>query len=135
MKYFAVIDTNVIVSALLSESSYPRLILTKVFSNQIVPLVNEQILFEYQDVLNRAKFNFNKEHLMLFFNKLYQVAIDLDKNVTLEQFTDYDDRVFYQILLNARNITDSYLITGNIKHFPGDPFVVTPKQMIEMIDG
>lgn len=28
---------------------------------------------------------------------------------------------------------DAYLVTGNIKHFPNKPFVVTPREMIEDI--
>ena len=28
---------------------------------------------------------------------------------------------------------DAYLVTGNIKHFPTEPFIVTPRQMIDII--
>ena len=36
--------------------------------------------------------------------------------------------------MSARNTMDAYLITGNIKHFPVRNYIVTPKQMIEIIE-
>lgn len=50
MTYYAVIDTNVLVSAMLKWSSVPGNVL--VFSGVIVPVFNEQILDEYRTVLN-----------------------------------------------------------------------------------
>ena len=50
-------------------------------------------------------------------------------------FSDADDIVFYEIVLTGRKTTDAYLVTGNIKHFPVKPFVVTPKEMLDIIHG
>ena len=41
---------------------------------------------------------------------------------------------FYEIVLTGRHYVDAYLITGNIKHFPVKPYVVTPRQMLEIIE-
>ena len=35
--------------------------------------------------------------------------------------------------MEKRKLEDAYLVTGNIKHFPAKPFVVTPRQMIDII--
>lgn len=35
--------------------------------------------------------------------------------------------------MEARKDEDAYLVTGNIKHFPSKPFVVTPRQMLDLI--
>ena len=59
MTYYAVIETNVLVSAMLKWSSVPGNVL--VFSGAIVPVFNEQILDEYRTVLNRPRFHFTKE--------------------------------------------------------------------------
>ena len=58
MKYFAVIDTNVIVSAMLKNDSMPAQVLKEVLVGNINMLVNEQILDEYLEVLSRKKFRF-----------------------------------------------------------------------------
>ena len=54
MKYYAVIDTNVLVSAMLKWDSTPGNILELDFSGMIVPLLNEHIMKEYREVLSRA---------------------------------------------------------------------------------
>ena len=45
---------------------------------------------------------------------------------------DPDDIVFYEVKMSKE---DAYLVTGNLKHFPNTPFVVTPKEMIEILAG
>ena len=56
MKHFAVIDTNVIVSAMLKRDSYPAQVLKEVLIGNINLLINESILNEYLEVLSRKKF-------------------------------------------------------------------------------
>ena len=56
------------------------------------------------------------------------------KEETIEQFIDKDDIVFFEIVLSARSTMDAYLITGNIKHYPIRSYVVTPTQMLEIIE-
>ena len=61
MKFYAVIDTNVIVSALLKWNSVPGVVLQAVFNGFVVPVYNDEILNEYRNVLNRPKFGFSSE--------------------------------------------------------------------------
>lgn len=60
MNFFAVIDTNVLVSALLSKKpdTATVLVMSKVYDGTIVPVFNDEILAEYSEVLHRGKFNF-----------------------------------------------------------------------------
>ena len=46
-------------------------------------------------------------------------------------FIDEDDRVFYEVALSEE---DSFLVTGNLKHYPIDPRVVTPAQMLQILE-
>ena len=46
-----------------------------------------------------------------------------------------DDAIFYEVVMEARETTDAYLVTGNIKHFPVKPYVVTPKEMLDILNG
>ena len=50
--------------------------------------------------------------------------------MTDEEYPDPKDTVFYEVKMSKE---DAYLVTGNIKHFPNKPFVVTPKEMIEIL--
>ena len=134
MKYYAVIDTNVIVSSMLKNQSIPGQIINLVTGGIIVPLLNEEILQEYIEVITRNKFNFSKTLIENTINVIKLNAIYLQKEETLEQFIDKDDIVFFEIVLSARSTMDAYLITGNMKHYPIRSYVVTPAQMIEIIE-
>lgn len=61
MKYYAVIDTNVLVSAMLKWNSVPGNIMELAFEGFIVPLLNEQIVNEYREVLSRPKFHLTED--------------------------------------------------------------------------
>lgn len=56
MKYYAVLDTNVVVSALFNFSSVPGMILQEALAGRVIPLLHEDILDEYKEVLHRPKF-------------------------------------------------------------------------------
>ena len=135
MSFYAVIDTNVLVSAFLKSTSVPHIVVDYVFAGDIVPLYNKEILAEYKDVLNRPKFHFPKEAVELTVNKIKEIGIHFDSITVNENLPDPKDVVFYAVTMNARNEKDAYLVTGNIKHFPEKPFVVTPRQMLDIVEG
>ena len=61
MNYYAVLDTNVLVSALIRKESVPGEVVTHALEGKIIPLVNAEILEEYNDVLRRKKFKFDEQ--------------------------------------------------------------------------
>ena len=134
MRYYAVIDTNVLVSAFIKENSIPDEVVKLALDGPIIPLLNIDILDEYKEVLLRNKFSFDKKTIETFLIELSKRAIFLDRIKVNELFIDNDDAVFYEIVMSARNSTDAYLITGNTKHFPKEPFVVTPREMLDIIN-
>lgn len=134
MKYYAVIDTNVIVSSMLKHNSIPGKIIDLIFEKSIVPLLNEEIIDEYYEVLSRNMFGFNKEVIDNTINEIKLSGIFLERKEALEAFIDSDDIVFYEIVMSARNTMDAYLITGNLKHYPVRNYVVTPREMLEIIE-
>ena len=133
-KYFAVIDTNVLVSAMLVPDSVPGTVLKYVYTSVIVPLINEEIMNEYVEVLNREKFGFDKNDIDLVISNIKNRAIVLDRTISDEKFYDQKDVVFYEVALTGINKTNAYLVTGNIKHFPKRPFIVTPREMVDIIE-
>ena len=125
-KIFAVIDTNVIVSALLSSNleSNPVKVFRAIVQERIVPLYNDEILEEYKSVLSRPKFTVIKA--------IITDGLNIDRTPTADiEFPDPKDIVFYEIALS---VEDSYLITGNIRHYPVKPFVVTPAEMVRILE-
>ena len=60
MRYYVVLDTNVLVSALLKVGTAPFLVTSEALTGDIIPVLNEEIISEYEEVLNRSKFHFDK---------------------------------------------------------------------------
>lgn len=133
MQYYAVIDTNVLVSAVLRWQSVPGSIIDLAFNGIIIPLVNQEILDEYRNVLSRPKFHLSEEIVHDIMEEMESRAISIDPEHIEEELSDPKDVVFYEVTMEARKDEDAYLVTGNIKHFPQRPYVVTPRQMLDII--
>ena len=127
------IDTNVLVSSQLKSGSIPWQIIELIFTDTIVPILNQEIFDEYEEVLNRNKFGLSEQANSAVLEEIKNRSIFLEREQTLEEFIDEDDIVFYEIVMSARNTMDAYLITGNLKHYPIRNYVVTPRQMLEII--
>ena len=84
--------------------------------------------------MSRKKFRFPIDTVISLVNEIRKQAIYVDSTSLEEYFPDPDDAVFFEIVMEARKDVDAYLVTGNLKHFPEKPFVVTPKEMIEIIN-
>ena len=133
MRYYVVIDTNVLVSALLKPDSFPGTVLSLVMSDTIKPVVNTEITAEYKNVLHRSKFPFKTETVDTVLRYLEYKALFIDPERINIYMPDIKDKVFYEVTMEKRKTDDAYLVTGNIKHFPAEYFIVTPKELIEMI--
>jgi len=129
---YAVIDTNVIISALLSphSDSSTALIRSHLLDGSIVPLYNEEIYQEYLDVLHRPKFHLPEALIDGILDAISGKGIMLGRTKTEEVFTDPKDVVFYEVALSKEG---SYLVTGNTKHFPATPIVVTPAELLKIL--
>lgn len=134
MKYYAAIDTNVLVSALLRWESLPGIVTTESLAGRILPLLNTEILAEYWNVLSRPKFHFPKDAVDVLLNGIIKRGIFIDAEPIEEELPDPKDVIFYQVVMNVRKTENAYLVTGNIRHFPVKSFVVTPREMIEIVN-
>lgn len=133
MKYYAVIDTNVLVSAMLKWDSVPGNVMELVFDGMIVPLLNAHIMKEYREVLGRPKFHLTEDIVQNVLAEIEQRGIYVDIEETDIVLPDPKDIVFYAVVMQKRKTEDAFLVTGNIKHFPEKIYVVTPRQMIDII--
>lgn len=134
MKYYAAIDTNVLVSALLRWESLPGIVTAESLAGRILPLLNAEILAEYRNVLSRPKFHFPKDAVDVLLYGIIKRGIFIDAEPIEEELPDPKDVIFYQVVMNVRKTENAYLVTGNIRHFPVKSFVVTPREMIEIVN-
>ena len=135
MKCRAVIDTNVLVSALIakSETSAPVCVLQRIFNQEVMPVFSETILDEYTEVLNREKFHFPKEQVKSFIEEFRELGMLLNAENTDITLPDMSDVPFYAVTL-ASGIDETFLVTGNSRHFPSGKFVVSPADFLTILD-
>lgn len=135
MRYYAVIDTNVFVSALLSKcpDAATVRVLEAILDDKITPLYHQEILVEYNEVLHRPKFHFRDTDIQMIIEAIEQYGIEVFPQPSGETFVDMDDLIFYEVAMEKRG-DDAYLVTGNQKHYPIRDFIVTPAEMMEIID-
>lgn len=134
MRCYAVVDTNVIVSALIAKNpdSPPRQVFRAMVSGDIIPLYHSDILDEYEEVLGRKKFHLKKETIQTVLEAIRQFGVEVMPRPTGEILIDMDDLVFYEVAMEKCD-DDAYLVTGNQKHYPVRDFIVTPAEMLEIL--
>ena len=130
---YAVIDTNIFVSALITHNSNASTarVLENLLLHRIIPLYNDDIIKEYDEVLHRAKFKLSEEQISTIIEDIKENGIDSSRFPYDGNMPDEDDRVFYEVCLSKE---DSFLVTGNLKHFPKEPQVITAAEMMEILD-
>ncbi len=128
----AVIDTNVIVSAFITKNLEAATfkVLEAVMQSKLTPIYNDQILKEYSEVLHRKKFGIPEHLIKWVLDKIITIGVRGERMISDEFFPDPKDVVFYEVALSKE---DAYLVTGNTKHFPKKPIVVTPAEMLEIL--
>ena len=134
MKFLAVIDTNVIVFALLSKNADDATVkvLREIAGGDIIPLYHDKILDEYSEVLSRDKFPIQKTTVSEILGIVRHFGIEVTPIQTIETFPDLDDKIFYEVAM-AKREKDAYLVTGNKRHYPKKPYVITPAEMIQIL--
>jgi putative PIN family toxin of toxin-antitoxin system len=122
-----VLDTNILVSALLSPGGNPARILGLTLNGKLTPLFDAAILAEYRLVLARPKFGFNQSRIAALMDYLESEGEGVSAEPCPAAFTDEADGKFYEIAITGQA---SALITGNIIHFPKEPLVMTPSNFL-----
>lgn len=112
-----VLDTNVIISALLKGGGAPALILSLVLDDYIQLCMTQEIFTEYTGVLSRNKFqNLDQASVRkaLLYIKRKAFWVSPSTRISIIKI-DPEDNKFLECTLEAKA---HYLITGNRKHFP-----------------
>ena len=126
----AVIDTNVLVSGLLSANGTPARIIDAFKERQFYLYYSKEILTEYQDVLCREKLGLSTKDVEVFLYKVCRVGISVMSVLSNIPLIDEDDRVFY----DTARTSGAVLVTGNIRHYPAEPFIMTPADFLKALN-
>ena len=110
-----VLDTNVLVSGLLTPFGPSGEIVRMVFSGDLILYIDARILSEYQDVLNRPKFKFNKEHIDILIDFIKQYGQFISSSPLKTRLPDPDDEPFLEVAIGGKAKS---LVTGNKVHYP-----------------
>jgi len=112
-----VIDTNILVSGFLKPYSDASSIIKLIFERKIKLAYDIRILLEYEDVLKREEFDFNKSAIKIIIDFIKSSGIN-SSAITLKKTLPHEnDNPFLEVAV-ASNA--DFLITGNKKHFPDE---------------
>lgn len=131
---FAVLDTNVLISAALAHNKYsiPYSVFRGVVERRFVPLVDDNIVREYWEVFSRPKFSFMQETINDIVGNTIKFAINQPVPPSGIELPDSDDVVFYDVA-RAHQDKGAYLVTGNLRHFPNCEFAISPRDFMNII--
>jgi len=125
-----VIDTNILVSSLWSKNSNPATIMKMIIERKLTPCYDYRILKEYTDVLNRPKFSFDTLETHSILQTVVNNGLSIVASTQDVLLIDEDDRPFYEVAKEC----NATLITGNKRHFPSEPFIMTVAEFLLMND-
>ena len=134
--YYAVVDTNILASAALATDrlqSVPYAIFQGVSKHLFTPIVDENIVEEYYEVMSRSKFRWKASYGQHFVDEILKYAINEPVAPTDFTLPDADDRIFYDVAFAHRD-KSAYIFTGNIKHFHHVPFAISVRNFFDLIN-
>lgn len=128
-----VLDTNVLVSALLSPDGPPARALALIATRRVDLLVDDRILAEYEQVLRRPKFSMEPRTVSELLQQLEALAEYVPPAPCPATLPDPGDLKFLECA--SAGLADC-IVTGNPRHFPRKACrgvgVVTPAQFVSM---
>jgi putative PIN family toxin of toxin-antitoxin system len=122
-----VLDTNILVSALWTKGGNAAKILEMFVGDKINLFYDARILTEYKEVLNRPQFAFSRAKVGEIINAIKDDGIEVIAGHCDLRFDDEDDKMFYEVAKECMAI----LITGNTRHFPDEPFILTAAEFLK----
>jgi len=121
-----VLDTNILVSALWSKNGNTQKLLDLVAARQITPCYDARIMAEYREVLCRPQFLFSPEEVLAVLDSIEKDGHQMTPVFIDSPFADKADRKFYE----TAKFCCATLITGNLKHFPAEPGIMSPSAFL-----
>ena len=123
----AVLDTDVLVCALWTPAGNALAVLELVFSEEIIPCFDELIINEYRAVLSRQRLAFPDRLTEKLLDEIFCRGISLPIYPGKTKLPHEASRKFY----DTAKFYGAYLITGNTRHYPKDPMILSPSQFLK----
>lgn len=128
-----VLDTNVLVSGLLSPFGPPGEIVRLVSDGSITLCLDARIIAEYEDVLARPRFGFDHDDVSALLDLIDAAGEMIAARPLPVRLPDVDDEPLLEVVIGA---SADCLVTGNIAHFPHDAragaVVLSPAEFMEV---
>ena len=131
----AVLDTNIIVSALLQPLGPPAQILVLAIGGSIQMCVSGSIYAEYEEVISRSRFHRAEDVIVGTLHAIREKGFWVKPTEAVRVCPDPDDDIFLECAQASRA---DYLVTGNLKHFPAaweGTRIVTARRLLDVILG
>jgi len=127
----AVFDTNVLVSHLINRNGTPARVVSLFYDEKIEVFYSNSIYEEYKEVLNREHFHFDKVNIKKILKDLVEYGKLIEPMPSSFSVPDETDRIFY----DTAKQSESFLVTGNLKHYPQEDFILTPTEFLTKVMG
>lgn len=127
-----VIDTNVLISALLTSGGLPEAVFNLAISGEVQWFASEAILAEYEDVLKRPRLTIDSGKAAAAIARIRGIVSVVSPAVRIAAASDPDDNRFLEC---AEAAQAHYLVTGNVRHFPEvwkETRILTPREFIDV---
>ena len=127
-----VLDTNVIVSALLQPLGPPAAIFLLVAGGAVQLCISGSVYAEYEEVIRRPRLARDEEVIAAALRTVREKGFWVRPTETIKACSDSDDNIFLEC---AHAACADYLVTGNLKHFPTSwarTLVVTPRRFLDL---
>ena len=129
-----VLDTNIIVSALLQPAGLPARVFQAALDGRIQLCVSGSVFAEYEEVIRRPRFQRTEEVVAGALRAVREKGLWVRPVEVVRACGDPDDDIFLECAQAARA---EYLVTGNLQHFPpawGGTRIVTARQLLGSLD-
>jgi uncharacterized protein len=128
-----VIDTNILVSALLQPAGLPAQVFVLALGGSIQLCVSGEVYAEYEEVISRPRFQRDQEIIDSTLRAIREQAFWVKPTETVRACSDPDDDIFLEC---AQASQAAYIVTGNLRHFPeawDRARIVSARRLLEVI--
>ena len=130
-----VLDTNIIVSALLQPLGPPAQVFVRAIGGSIQLCISGSVYAEYEEVISRPRLQRSEEIVAAALYAIRAKGFWVRPTEAIRACSDPDDDIFLEC---AHAAQANYLVTGNLKHFPtswSGTQIVTARRLLDAISG
>ena len=130
-----VLDTNVVVSALLQPLGPSGQILAAVLAGEHQACFDDRVMEEYAEVLARPRFGFDQRRVKIVLDQIGADGIRATCTPLIAALPDRDDEPFLEVALGAEA---DCVVTGNLRDYPETlrqgVRVLSPREFLTLMD-